>query len=166
MIVQDHMRVALRPAHERDVPTFARWTEDPEVTKHLFRKKISLEEELEWFNRVTSDPSKKLFSITIDESETLIGNCIIHDTNNPDIVSFGILIGESTQWDRGYGTEAIKFLLDYTKKYLVARAVRITVDAEHVRAQECYRKCGFTVVEKRHNPAWGEELLLEYRFTS
>ena len=63
--------------------------------------------------------------------------------------TLGIFIGEDKQWNQGYGTEAIKLLLDYGFRYLNLNNINLNVIEFNKRAQACYKKCGFKEIGKR-----------------
>ena len=44
---------------------------------------------------------------------------------------------------KGYGTEAIRVLLDYGFNYMNLHSIKLTVFAFNERALRCYKKCGF-----------------------
>lgn len=55
----------------------------------------------------------------------------------------GIFIGDKDYRSKGYGTEAIKMLLEYGFKYLNLHSIRLDVLDVNERAHKCYLKCGF-----------------------
>lgn len=55
----------------------------------------------------------------------------------------GIFIGDSDFRNNGYGTEAIKLLLEYGFKYLNLHSIRLDLLSINEQAHKCYLKCGF-----------------------
>lgn len=55
----------------------------------------------------------------------------------------GIGIGERDYWGRGYGSEAMRLVLDFGFGYLNLRRVSLTVFEYNQRAYQSYIKCGF-----------------------
>src|SRR5690606_6936574 len=55
----------------------------------------------------------------------------------------GIMIGEKTHWNRGYGTDAIMTMLAYGFDALNLHRIELTVSEDNARGIACYRKCGF-----------------------
>jgi RimJ/RimL family protein N-acetyltransferase len=53
-----------------------------------------------------------------------------------------IIIGDKKYWGQGYGSEAIKLLLEEAKKMLIAK-IYLEVRPDNVRAIRSYEKCGF-----------------------
>lgn len=76
---------------------------------------------------------------------THIGNCTCYDINeNKGEAQLGIMIGDSRNWDKGYGTDAITTIVNYI--FINTNLKRIflkTLDWNR-RARKCFEKCGFT----------------------
>jgi RimJ/RimL family protein N-acetyltransferase len=56
----------------------------------------------------------------------------------------GIMIGEKATWDRGYGTDALKSLLDFAFEVSSLNSVSLRTLDWNLRAQRCFEKCGFS----------------------
>ncbi len=151
-------KVCLKPILKKHLPLFLKWFADEEVARHTqIIPPTTMQEELEWYKKTKSDPDETGFSIYIKNTTKPIGNCGIHaNAKRKDKYKgetfIGILIGERKEWNKGYGTDAIKTLLDYCKKVRGEKAVYLSVDTANKRAQHAYEKCGFKVIEKKHNP--------------
>ena len=57
--------------------------------------------------------------------------------------SLGIMIGDKTCWDRGYGTDAILTILRFAFDEMNLHRVWLQVHDDNARAIACYKKCGF-----------------------
>lgn len=57
---------------------------------------------------------------------------------------FNILIGEPESWGKGYGTEALRLLLDHAFNVLNLNSVNLGVNAENKGAIRSYEKAGFS----------------------
>ena len=55
----------------------------------------------------------------------------------------GIFIGDENYRNKGYGTEAIRLILEFGFKYLNLHSIRLDFLAINERAHKCYLKCGF-----------------------
>jgi RimJ/RimL family protein N-acetyltransferase len=75
-----------------------------------------------------------------------IGNCAYYNINKfKGETEVGIILGNRQYWDKGYGTESMISLLDYIfNKHNFKRVHLKTLDY-NIRAQNCFKKCGFTV---------------------
>jgi RimJ/RimL family protein N-acetyltransferase len=84
------------------------------------------------------------FSIHRLEDDALIG---MVDLSGVDWVTgsawVGIGIGDPDFWGKGYGTEAMRLILDFGFGQLNLRRVSLNVFEYNQRACQSYRKCGF-----------------------
>jgi RimJ/RimL family protein N-acetyltransferase len=56
----------------------------------------------------------------------------------------GIFIGESDEWGKGYGTDAVRALVDFGFAELRLERIWLEVGTENPRAKRSYEKAGFT----------------------
>jgi len=128
-----------------DAEACFRWVSDPDVTRllGLFRPARSLEQERAWISSVLADRQQQAFVIA-DEHGRGIGTCSLRGIDETEGIAFlGIVIGEKTLWDRGYGTSAAKALLGHAFGELGLREVRLSCHPDNDRALRCYEKAGF-----------------------
>lgn len=62
---------------------------------------------------------------------------------------FGIRIGESDCWGKGYGTEATILTLDYAFTAMGLHNVMLDVHSYNTRAISAYRRSGFQIIGRR-----------------
>ena len=55
----------------------------------------------------------------------------------------GIVIGEKSEWSKGYGTDAIRTLLDLGFCEMNLHRIFLRVDSDNARGIRCYEKAGF-----------------------
>jgi ribosomal-protein-alanine N-acetyltransferase len=73
-----------------------------------------------------------------------IGNCAFYDINEDTReAELGILIGNRAYWSRGYGADVVCLLVDYVFSQTRLRRLRLRTLEENIRAQVCFKKCGF-----------------------
>lgn len=112
-------------------------------------KNICDDEKVKRYNTISSEKDKeentnyrKALSI-INEKEVLVGFITYKESNYcKNVYSIGITIG-SRYWNRGYGQDSIKLLLNYLFTELNAVRVELEVIKTNIRAIRCYKKCGF-----------------------
>jgi RimJ/RimL family protein N-acetyltransferase len=141
-------RIRLRSAERSDLDKFVEWINDPEVTEGLtlFLPMSSVDED-KWFETVMGRPQEEK-PLVIDMKDgddwRMIGNSGFLDF---DWVSraaeVGIMIGDKSVWDQGYGTEAMMLLLRHGFATLNLNRVYLRVYAENRRAIRTYEKVGF-----------------------
>lgn len=142
-------RIYLSPRSIEDVEKFTEWMNDFEVTDYIGRsgQLISLEGERKYLTE-NSNPEATFSIVTLDEDK-LIGTVGLERINNINrTATLGIFIGDKDYLSKGYGTEAIKLLLDYGFNYMNLHSVKLTLMSFNERAFKCYKKCGFKEVGK------------------
>ncbi len=93
-------------------------------------------------NRNDNTNLRKALSI-VNEKEVLVGFITYKESNYcKNVYSIGITIG-SRYWNRGYGQDSIRLLLNYLFEELYAVRVELEVIRNNIRAITCYKKCGF-----------------------
>jgi diamine N-acetyltransferase len=141
-------RVRLRSAERSDLEKFVEWINDPEVTAGLtlFLPLSSVDED-KWFETVMhKSQEEKPLVIDMKDGDDwrLIGNSSFFDFDwVARAAEVGIMIGEKTIWNRGYGTEVMTLLLRHGFATLNLNRIYLRVYAENKRAIRTYEKAGF-----------------------
>jgi len=136
-------QVRLRPHTEVDLPNYVEWLNDPEVTQFTqIEGPLTLEDEREWFQRVSA-PDSNTRNWAIEVEGRHIGNCALHLHDPGEIAGFGIIIADKSQWDRGYGSAALREVLRIGFGEMGLQRIHLTALAPNTRAVRCYEKCGF-----------------------
>ena len=146
MIYGDKLR--LRAVERSDLRRFVEWLNDPEVREGLLlHLPLSMAEEEKWFEDMIKRPAVEhpmVIEIRQDESWVMIGNCGIHNIDwRLRSAEVGIFIGEKGYWDQGYGTEAMRVLLDHSFNTLNLNRIALQVYEDNPRAVRAYEKAGF-----------------------
>ncbi len=141
-------RVRLRGAERGDLEKFVTWVNDPEVTAGLtlFLPMSSVDEE-KWFESALQRPQeeKPLVVDMKDGTEwRLIGNSSFFGFDwVARSAEVGIMIGDKTVWNQGYGTEVMALLLRHGFRTLNLNRIYLRVYAENKPAIRAYEKVGF-----------------------
>ena len=143
-------RIYLSPINVEDVEKYTEWMNDIEITINLGNASeiYSLEKEKEALEKLSKEGYN--FAVVDLKDYELLGNCSLM---NVDLKhrrgEVGIFIGNKNYWDKGYGREAMKLLLDYGFKLLNLNNVFFWVYSFNKRAINCYKKCGFKEIGRR-----------------
>ena len=112
-------QVKLRAYEWDDLDRCHVWINDPEVTLHLgvdVTYPVSLAAEEEWLRGAMQHtrPPEITYAIERLEDGVHIGSVSLHKvTGNARSAELGIMIGDKTCWDRGFGTDAIRTMLHF-----------------------------------------------------
>ncbi len=137
-------KVRLRAVEPSDLPDYHRWLNDPKVIRHLeLYAPLSTPDEEAWYEAMRADASQSVFAIETETGQH-IGNLALMRINWKDrSAELGIVIGDKSQWGKGYGQDAIRTLLDFAFDEMNLHRVYLRVHANHQLAINLYRKCGF-----------------------
>ena len=143
-------RIYLSPRNNEEIEKFTQWLNDFQTTDYLGRSSyiITLESEKQYFEE-TIDKNYNFFIVTLDDDK-LIGTVGLEkfDAINRT-ATLGIFIGDKEYRSQGYGTEAIKLILDYGFNYLNLNNIKLDLMSFNERALKCYQKCGFKEYGRR-----------------
>lgn len=141
-------RIRLRCIDRDDLPVFVRWFNDPEVRQFLsILLPLSQTQEERWFENMLQQPPEThplMIEVNIAESWQAIGNTGFVQINwyNRD-TEIGIVIGEKSFWNRGYGSEAMRLMLKHAFNTLNLNRVYLRVYETNLRGIRAYEKAGF-----------------------
>ena len=141
-------RVFLSQVLREDVPLYARWFSDLELTTYqgAVGQSFTIEQEQEWFERVGKDAATKTFAIVVREGQQLIGNVsLMHINHRRGVAELGIAIGEKSCWGQGYGSEAVRLMCDYGFTFLELHTIYLWHFGFNERGHRAYLKAGFKV---------------------
>jgi diamine N-acetyltransferase len=138
-------RVYLRPIEKNDLAQFSVWFNDPEIrglTGEVFpTSQAGMDEFLQ---KIQTDASRCWFAVVLRENDRLIGETgLLRMFPAWRTTDLTLILGDSSAWGRGYGTEAITLLMDYAFGYLNFHRISIGVVGTNERALHVYEKVGF-----------------------
>lgn len=145
-LVGDRLFLSPKGTSEEELEKFTEWMNDFQITDYVGRSSqvFTLDIEKEWLEKASKDNKNKLFNIVELNNNKLIGTIGLENINSAQrSAELGIFIGDSEFRGSGYGTEAIKLLLEYGFKYLNLHSIRLSLISINERAHKCYLKCGF-----------------------
>ena len=138
--------VILKPS---DASLILTWFRDPEVNLYLSGGcyPITIEHEKKYIAGLYKNKNNLLLGIYHPKDKKLIGTASINRINEIHLHgSFGIAIGDKKYWGKSYGTQTLKAMLHWSFNVRGLRLITLYVLGHNLRAQNCYKKCGFTTV--------------------
>jgi RimJ/RimL family protein N-acetyltransferase len=142
----------LSPCSVEDAEKWAEWDNDLEVAIPLGDEAYT-QLPLDKTREAIGDMIKKqeyVFSIVELETDNLIGRCVLFAMDKVDRrAMLGIAIGEKAYWNKGFGQDATRLLLDYGFNLLNLNNIMLGVFSYNQRAVACYEKVGFKEIGRR-----------------
>jgi len=141
-------RIRLRFNERDDIPRYTAWLNDPAVRRGISQfAPMSLALEEKWFERTLERPTREQgFAIEIPDGKDWkhIGSTSFFDFHdNSRKAEVGILIGDTSEWNKGYGTETMLLMQDYGFGTLNLNRIYLTVLADNLGAIRAYEKAGY-----------------------
>ncbi len=147
-------RVLLREKRLGDAPDDFRWRTEAELSRYDGARPLTLafQEFLALYREELLFPSPYRRSLAIeDEAGCHIGNVMYYniDTLRQE-AELGITIGERPYWGQGYGTEAVRLLVEHLLGRTGFRRVHLKTLGWNRRARRCFEKAGFVECGRAH----------------
>jgi RimJ/RimL family protein N-acetyltransferase len=144
--------VYLAPVCPDDAELWASWLNDLEVALPLGDEAYALftaEDQARDIADITAHHDH-VFTIVERATDKPIGRCLLFGLNKTDrTTEVGIFIGDKDRWGKGFGTEAMRLLLDYAFNLLNLHSVMLGVFSFNERAIRSYRSLGFKEIGRR-----------------
>jgi len=150
------IKTVLRKLKRIDLERSMAWLKDPSTNKFLSQdfNNLTIEQEEAWYDIIQNSKNDLVFAILDKNGLKYIGNCALHKIDlEKHTCEIGIVIGERKYWNRGFGSDAIKSVVQFAFKDLNLSNILLNVYRYNKRAIKAYKKCGFVqvkVLEKNH----------------
>ncbi len=139
-------RILLRRIADSDAQSIYEHAQDREVSKYLSRVPYPfyLKHAKAFIREVGNKKGQYHFAIILKENKKLIGLIAVHHVSRKHRKALiGYWIGKK-YWRRGFGTEALKLILDFSFKRLKLRRIAAKVMHPNVASSKLLEKAGFT----------------------
>ena len=138
-------RLYFRPLEREDAPRLAAFVNHPDVRRNLLTyRPMNTAQEVAFVDTLTASQRDVMFAIVLRDGDRMIGTSGLHDIDfRSRRATFGMLIGEPSEWHKGYGTEATRMVLDYGFGTLNLNRVQLEVLEHNVAGIRAYDKAGF-----------------------
>jgi len=147
-------QLVLRTLHATDAsPAYLDWLSDPAINAYLevrFNPPRSVSELATYIADTNASPHTLLLGIFLADSERHIGNIKLGPIDwNHQIGDLGFLIGDRTQWEKGYASRAIALLSDYAFAHLGLAKLTAGCYADNEGSRRALQKAGFVEEGRR-----------------
>ena len=126
--------------------SYVQWMNDKEVTQFLESRWTTYTlDDLKKYVRTKELSNKdKMFGIFMKDSSEHIGNIKIGDINPKHRYGdVGIIIGDRTEWGKGYATEAIKLVTNYAFDELKLNKLYAGIYGNQIASYKAFIKAGY-----------------------
>lgn len=139
--------IILRPLKITDWEKTLQWRNNMTIKKMAMIHPFPITEivEKEWYKNILKSTSDKsiYFAIT-KEDDSAIGFINLNKINYiHKNCTLGIIIGEISEQNKGYGKEAIEIIIDYAFHSLNLNKITVEVVEHNNKALNLYKKIGF-----------------------
>lgn len=142
-------KLSLIPFKEESISErYIGWLNDPEINRFLEVRFVhqTYETVLAYVNSFYGDAEKYMWGVYPNATNYLIGTATLSEINrNHGRGVVGLMIGEKEYWDKGYGTEIIKLVVDYAFKRLGLHKVMAGVIDGNQASIKAFQKAGFEI---------------------
>ncbi len=149
--------VRLRAIERDDLPCLHEMANDVEVESLASDQRpvpASLAEMQAGFDARAAEPPRGVIRFVIEAEKAVIGECQVHTIDDYSLnCHLGISIRRD-RWGNGYGTDAVRVLLDYAFTYLRMHKVCLEVLAHDQRAVRAYANAGFVEEGRFREHSW------------
>ena len=131
----------------RDLDDRYRWMNDPDVMNTLGMRPARLSrEEIRKFLELAAASSDTAVEWAIETLDgTHIGGCTLRAFDHvARSANLAIFIGEGEYRSRGYGTDAVRLLVEIGFEQFNLNRIYLSVNAENLAGIQAYEKAGFT----------------------
>ena len=142
-------RVYLRPFEPSDAELYRRWRADADPMQLAGwheRAPLSLAQVEQRIAKLATEPDDDFvtFLICLAADDRPIGEAMLADIDRRNgSAQLGIFIGETNEWGKGYGTDAVNAIVDFGFAELRLERIWLNVWTENARARRAYEKAGF-----------------------
>jgi len=109
------------------------------------RRSVSLKDEKEWIKRTLKDKTQFVQAVCLKENDKYIGNVYLKKIDSMNhAAEFSKLIGEKSEWGKGYGTEMTRLMLYEGFNSLGLNRIYAYQLTSNIASVQVNMKCGFS----------------------
>ena len=144
--------VALGPLRHDLLPVYHRWMNDLATVDRVGMPPVPMtfEAESAWYDGAATTTDYIPFTIYAREGWRAVGTCTLTQVDHRHgTAGLMIHLGDPADRGKGYGTEAVRLLLDVAFTALGLHNVMLSVDGANPGARRAYERAGFKEIGRR-----------------
>ncbi len=146
--IESERLIFKRVSSEHISVEYVSWINDPEVNRYLETRGNYTLDLLKSYIEEQHNKESYFWAIHLKDSNKHIGNIKIDPINfETKSGEYGILIGDKSNWGKGYASEATKRIIKYCFEELGLTKITLGVIEDNVSAVNLYKKLGFHLDE-------------------
>lgn len=158
----------LSPIDPDDAEMYTKWINDLSMSIKIgsaATEAYSLSREKSFLENMAREGNN--YAIISKKTDELLGNCSLFSINHIHrTAELGIFLGDHSNRNKGYGTEAIQLLCEYGFKVMNLNNIMLRLFDFNHSARKCYEKAGFQLFGRRSkcyfvNGHYYDELYME-----
>lgn len=137
-------KVLLRAIELSDAEILQAMINDEEIERMMwgYSFPVARHQQLKWIENLSGE--KSTFRAIIDVDGTAVGTIILSNIDlRSGTAEIHIKLAQSSQRGKGYGTDAVKALLQYAFNELRLNCVCCRIREDNIPSQKLFEKCGF-----------------------
>ena len=139
-----------KPVTLSDAKLILKWRNSTEVKSNfIIQDDITEEDNKNWYDNVVSKGKAVQFVVYVIETHQPIGSVYFsHVDKMKSSAEYGIFIGVESAKGKGYGTEIIKWAVNYAKNKMKMKYLYLRVFEDNKAAIKSYINGGFVTTDK------------------
>ena len=144
-------RLFFRPLSQKHLSlAYVNWLNDIEVNTYLESGGNYTIQLLADFLKEQEQKDILFWAIHLKDSNKHIGNIKIDPINNElNSGEYGVLMGDKTNWGKGFANEASNRIIKYCFEELKLAKITLGVIENNIKAVSLYKKIGFIITEQK-----------------
>jgi RimJ/RimL family protein N-acetyltransferase len=141
-------KISLSPVVIEEAEQFAKWLNDLAIALPFGEEAYSVvtveTQKRDLAKAAEPNADYHVFSIIENQRDSLVGRCLIFDIDYINrSAKIGLFIGDKECWNKGYGGETVRLLLDYGFNILNLNSILLYAYSFNEKAIHCYKREGF-----------------------
>lgn len=139
--------IILRNINESDASIMTQWINNQDISRCLqVSSPVTENEEIIWIKRMRKSCDDQVFAIIEKNTEEYIGNIGLHDISRTNkAATIGLFVGDISKQGKGYGTQAVKLVVDFGLKQLGLTEFRAPIFLSNKKSMATFKKNGFMI---------------------